>query len=690
MRRLLPTLAVPLLAALALAHGTHPSGADFVASSAHGNTTFATATAFNSVAVSVTNPGSPLRGTATIAAVATSEEPMASVRIQRSPAGAGTWTDVCTDTIAPYTCDWATTGVSDGLYDLRAIAADTAGYSQTSAAIAGRRVDNTAPAVTVTDPGTPVSATRTLTTTATDGGSGVASVTMEYRTSPSGGWTPICTDTTSAYTCSWATASLPDGLYDLRATSTDVAGNSATSAVIASRRVDNTAPSVSVIEDGTPRHGNAVLAAIVDDGNGSGVASVTMEIQVTGTWTFLCADTAASYSCTGNTSGVPDGLYPLRATATDYAGFSTTSAPVQTRIDNTAPSSATITNPGTPISGTKALAGTAADGGSGIASLRFDYRLNGSTGAWSPACTDSSSPFTTCDWDTTTVADGSYDMRSVATDLSGLTTASATVAARIVDNNGPTTAVTNPGALLRASVTVGATATDVSGVTSVAIQYSPAGTNTWTTICTDLASAYSCAWNTSAVTDGSYDLRARATDTTGKVTTSAVVASRTVNNASPAATDIQGSNNGGTTGRLDNGDRITFTYSQTIRKSSIYSLWTGTTLNLTVRVIDNGTSDYLDFYDSTNTNRLNLTASASGLETKANHVTANGVRFAATATQASGVITVTLGAVTGTPRSFVTTATTMTWTPSTSATNATGLAVLPLSTSESGFPTGDF
>ena len=255
-------------------------------------------------------------------------------------------------------------------------------------------------------------------------------------------------------------------------------------------------------------------------------------------------------------------------------------------------------------------------------------------------------------------------MRSVATDRSDLTTASTAVTARIVDNNGPTTTLTDPGTPLRGSVTISATATDVSGVQSVAIQYAPAGTSTWTTICTDTSSSYSCSWNTTGVADGSYDLRARATDTLGKVSTSAVVASRAVDNVtSPVATDIQGTN-GGTSGRLDTNDTIAFTYSQTILKTSISSAWTGTTLNLTVRVVDNGTSDYLDFYNAANTARINLTGSASGLNSKANHVGAAGARFTATATQASGVITVKLGTRTGTVNTGVTTATTMTWMPS--------------------------
>lgn len=337
------------------------------------------------------------------------------------------------------------------------------------------------------------------------------------------------------------------------------------------------------------------------------------------------------------------------------------------------------------------MAGTAADAGSGIASLRFEYRPNGSTGVWTTACTDSVTPFTTCNWDTTAVADGSYELRSVATDRSTLTTASAPVAARIVDNNGPTVAVTDPGTPLRGTVTVAATATDVSGVSSVALQRSPAGGNTWTTICTDNTSSWSCAWNTTGVGDGSYDLRARATDTTGKITTSALITGRAVDNVtSPVASDIQG-NNGGTSGRLDANDTIVFSFSQTILKSSIAPAWTGTTLNLTVRIVDSGTSDYLDFYDAANTNRINLTGSASGLNTKANHVGSAGARFSATATQSGGVVTVKLtGTPTGTINTGVATATTMTWMPSTSATNATGKAVLGIAVNESGAASVDF
>ena len=145
-----------------------------------------------------------------------------------------------------------------------------------------------------------------------------------------------------------------------------------------------------------------------------------------------------------------------------------------------------MTNPGTPLRGSVTLNGTGTDANSGMASMRFEYKLSaGST--WSTACTDVTppSPFS-CSWDTTTVADGSYDLRSMAIDAAGNTRTSATVAARVVDNTGPALTVTSPG-MFRGTTTINATATDATGVAAagVTIQYSLAGANSWTTICTD-------------------------------------------------------------------------------------------------------------------------------------------------------------------------------------------------------------
>jgi hypothetical protein len=161
--------------------------------------------------------------------------------MQRSPAGANTWTDICTALISPYSCAWSTPGVADGLYDLRALATDNVGRQTASATVTNRRVDNTVPATTLTDPGTPLRATVSLANTATDtGGSGIANVKVQRSPTGTGTWTDICSTATAA-ACSFNTTGVTDGVYDLRVLATDAAGNTATT-VVAARTIDNTKP----------------------------------------------------------------------------------------------------------------------------------------------------------------------------------------------------------------------------------------------------------------------------------------------------------------------------------------------------------------------------------------------------------------------------------------------------------------
>src|SRR5205814_9975085 len=124
-----------------------------------------------------------------------------------------------TDPPPPYPAGCATTGIAAGLYDLRVVVVDGAGNSAVSAVVSSRRVDNTAPAATLTDPGQYLRQTVTLGAAASDGGSGVASEVFEYKPSSGSGWTttPAALDTTTGAT--------PDGLYDLHVIVTDNAGN---------------------------------------------------------------------------------------------------------------------------------------------------------------------------------------------------------------------------------------------------------------------------------------------------------------------------------------------------------------------------------------------------------------------------------------------------------------------------------
>ena len=157
------------VAALGVA-GVTFSGAAFTAASANNGNSFTASNAFN-LSATMTDPGANLHATVTLQATASDGgdgSTITLVTIQKSPAGAGTWTTACTDSTSPYSCSWDSTTVTDGLYDFRALVQNDAGGSATSAAVTNRRVDNTAPTAGITDPGTPLKGTVTVSATGTD------------------------------------------------------------------------------------------------------------------------------------------------------------------------------------------------------------------------------------------------------------------------------------------------------------------------------------------------------------------------------------------------------------------------------------------------------------------------------------------------------------------------------------------
>lgn len=223
-------------------------GARDNATNAAGPSSFSVVADSTAPTVSITAPASNaiVRATITPAATATDANGITAVTIQRSPTGAGIWTDICTDTTSPYSCSLDTASLADGLYDFRAVATDAAGNTATSTST-GVRVDNTAPAVTMAALNSPLSGTVTLqSSSATDGGTGVASVKYQYAPTGTSTWTDACTGTTSpSFSCSFDTMTVGNGNYDFRAVATDTAGNTGTSATISNRQVSNSPHGVS-------------------------------------------------------------------------------------------------------------------------------------------------------------------------------------------------------------------------------------------------------------------------------------------------------------------------------------------------------------------------------------------------------------------------------------------------------------
>ena len=289
----------------------------------------------NSFGVELTDPGEFQRGTVTLS---TSLNGPAgghyTVRVEYSLAGSNKWNTLCSDLTAPYHCMWATTSFANEAYDLRSVA--VFGSSVTySEAVTDVSVDNQAPTVTMSDPGTPLSGIRTFTAVASDEHSGIDRLQFQYAAAGATNWVSLCTVEETPYSCRFDTTTLRNGTYSFRAIGTDLAGTSTTSAAVSNRVVDNTVSSVSVEDPGAHLTGTTVLNAAAN--STAGVGSVRIQTAPAGTsiWTTRCVLTAAPYTCNWDTRTAQDGVYDLRAVLTDGAGKETVSAIVAARrVDN--------------------------------------------------------------------------------------------------------------------------------------------------------------------------------------------------------------------------------------------------------------------------------------------------------------------------------------------------------------------
>lgn len=556
--------------------------------------------------------------------------------------------------------------------------------------------DWTPPTVTMQSPGTSVRGTQTLTATATDGESGVQSVAIQHQAAEGAGWTTVCTDTTTPFTCSWDTTAVADGAYDLRAVATDRAGYSTTSDT--TRTIVANKFTVVLTDPGDVVKGNVTLTTtIYNAGLTISGSSVQYAVAGSGNWKTACTNVLSS-SCTWSTTGLASGYYDLRSVANVLLGGTYYSAvKTDVLVDNTAPT-VSMTDPGTPLNGTRTFAATASDADSGVAQVVLQYATSGST-TFKTLCTVTDAPYS-CRFDTTALANGTYTFRAVATDVAGTSTTSTTVTNRVVDNSASSVSVEDPGTYLTGTVTVAATANAPSGITSVRIQRSPAGTSTWTDLCTDTSSPYTCSWDTKTVADGSYDLRALLLDGAGKTTASAVVSGRLVDNSVVRGVDVQTSNGGGTAGKVDNGDKLTLTYSEQLSAGTVLTGWDGSATAVSFRLRDGNSlglgssGDTVDVLKGSTA--VNLGAVVLNKDfVKTNKTATFTATMTASTTTVAGVtrtvVTIQLGALaSGSGLKTVSSAGTMKWTPSASATDLSGNKCSTAPATETGTADRDF
>ena len=360
------------------------------------------------------------------------------------------------------------------------------------------------------------SGSHALEATASDAGAGIASVLFEFSSSgPGGPFSAIGTaDTTAPYAASWDTTSVTDGPKVLRATVTDNVGH--TSNATRNVAVDKVpgAPNTSITSQPASPSANTTPTFGFD-------SSETPS-------TFECRRDAGAWSaCTSPHTIAPalaDGSHTVQVRATDAAGNQDATPASHTWfVDGTAPAGA-LTAPAAlaAVSGTAVfVSANSIDGQSGVQHVLFEVRVSG---VWQAlGAPDGSAPYSVS-WNTTTLADGDYDLRATTRDNAGNSTVSA-VRTVTVDNSLP---------LLSASVShnpvnlttpdpaqVSAVADDLgSGIANVRFEQcnetSVACTSdTWTTLVgPDTVAPYAVAW--AIPSDGPRLLRVTATDNAGR------------------------------------------------------------------------------------------------------------------------------------------------------------------------------
>jgi Bacterial Ig-like domain len=190
---------------------------------------------------------------------------------------------------------------------------------------------------------------------------------------------------------------------------------------------------------------------------------------------------------------------------------------------------------------------------------------------------------------------------------------------------------------------------------------------------------------TTALASGTYTAQATQTDSGGLTGTTAAV-TFTVDATKPTATSVTATNKtGGTAGKIENGDIVTFTYSEPIAAASVWSGWNGASTNVKVTFTDSFSADSFTVVTAT-TGTVNLGSVA----TNGNYVSATTTFTSTMARSADGAsIVVTLGTPTSVQSTPVA-AKNMTWTVGAGITDLVGNAIATPATSSETVSDVDF
>jgi hypothetical protein len=196
----------------------------------------------------------------------------------------------------------------------------------------------------------------------------------------------------------------------------------------------------------------------------------------------------------------------------------------------------------------------------------------------------------------------------------------------------------------------------------------------------------------SGLSSGTYSYTLTLTDAAGNSKTESGY-TVTVDGTAPTASGIQTANKSSIAGRPEQGDTVTFTFSEPPEPNSILSGWSGSSTGITVRIDNNAASsgnDRLQVYNDANSATLPFGSVDLG---RTDYVSSSRT-FGASGSDSTMVlsgsaITVTLGTQSGSGTTAAGSGA-LTWSPSTTATDRAGNAMSSTSRTESGTSDKDF
>ena len=289
---------------------------------------------------------------------------------------------------------------------------------------------------------------------ASDGGSGLASVTADVSSITSGQTAvPLGTGTytvggiTYGYRSAALTATVGiSGSRSYTGTATDRVGRSRTST--ASVSVDSTAPSgaITVPANGASVPASTTVTSSSTDTGGSGVHSATFEYKLSTSSTFLLIatdTTAPSYSVSWDTTLLTQaGSYHLRVVTTDNAGNTFTSPTVTVTVDRVAP-----TAPSTPALAPLDDSGTVGDDVTNATTPTFTGTAEAGTTVrlFDGATQVGSATASLGIWSVTTSAltSGTHSITARATDGAGNVSVASAARTLTIDGTAPAIAATD-------------------------------------------------------------------------------------------------------------------------------------------------------------------------------------------------------------------------------------------------------